>query len=68
VLPAWNVTPLREYSSGAVPPDAVTVIVVVPPLHNITGPAAEAVMAEGAAAMVNGVVAVHKLASLTVIV
>jgi hypothetical protein len=47
---------------------AVTVIVVVPPLHNIAGAAALAVIAGGAAAMVMPVVFVQPLASFTVMV
>ena len=63
----WNVPPFREYSSVPVPPDAVTVIVVVPPAHKIAGAEADTVIA-GSEEIVAVVVAVHKLASLTVIV
>ena len=50
------------------PPEAVTVIEVVPPKHAMGGAEALALSAGGAAAITRVVVAVHKLASLTVMV
>lgn len=50
------------------PPDAVTVIVVVPPKHRMGGAEALALSAGGAAGIMSVVVAVHALASLTVMV
>ena len=43
-------------------------MVVVPPLHNIAGAAALALIAGGAAAIVTPVVLIQPLASFTVIV
>ena len=43
-------------------------MVVVPPLHNIAGAAALAIIAGGAAAIVTPVVLIQPLASFTVIV
>ncbi len=50
------------------PPEAVTVMVVVAPLHNIAGAAAVDVIAGGAASIVTPVVLVHPFASFTVMV
>ena len=70
VLPDWNAPPFKLYCNAPVPPLAVTVSVVVPPLHAIAGPAdADAVMAGGAAATVTLFVdAVQLFASFTVTV
>src|SRR5262245_46668073 len=68
VLPAWNAPPLRLYCSGAAPPDAVTVNVVVPPLQAIVPALADAVIAAGSVTVTGVVVTVQLLASLTVTV
>ena len=47
VLPDWKVPPLRLYSSEPVPPEAVTVSVVLPPLQAIDPAEALALMAVG---------------------
>lgn len=66
VFPAWYGEPFNEYSNGGVPPDAVTVIVVLPPLHKIGGADAETMIAGGAGSMIIGVVEVQPLSSFTV--
>jgi hypothetical protein len=68
VFPAWYGDPFNEYCKGGVPPDAVTVMVVVPPLHKIGGADADTIIAGGAGAIVIGVVDVHPFASFTVTV
>jgi hypothetical protein len=51
-----------------VPPDAVAVIVVVPPLHSMAGAVAAAMSAGGVGPITTVVVFVHPFASLTVMV
>jgi hypothetical protein len=60
--------PSREYSYAGVPPEAVTIIVVFPPKHTMGAAEADTFMAAGAAAITSVFVAVHALASLTVMV
>ena len=50
------------------PPDAVAVTFIVPPVHKIAGEVAPATTAVGAGAITIPVVAVHPFASFTVIV
>jgi hypothetical protein len=65
-VPAGSINvPVPLY--GAVPPDAVTVIVELPPLHKIAVAVAVAVIIEGSV-IVTVVVAVHPLASVTMYV
>jgi len=68
LLLAWKAPPLSEYCNGAVPPDAVTVNVVVPPLQVIVPADADAVIAAGSVTVTGVVVTVQLLASLTVTV
>jgi hypothetical protein len=54
-----------EYCNGAVPPDVVTVIVLVPPLHKI-GVADADTLITGGSVMVTGTVIEQPFASVTV--
>ena len=67
VLPGWNIIPSSEYAYGIVPPPAVAVSVVVPPLHNMLPAAADAVRVAGSVTVTVAAVPVHPLASFTTI-
>ena len=58
--------PFNEYCKGAVPPEAETVIVVLPPLHKIGGADAETIIAGGAGSITREASEVQPLASFTV--
>ena len=66
VLLVWNGGPLfRLYLNVPVPPEAVTVNVVVPPLHNIVAAVADTLIAVGSVTVIL-TDDVHPLASVTV--
>ena len=66
-LLAWNTVPLILYCNVPVPPEAVTVMDVVPPLHGMPGAVAEAVITAGCAT-VTGKFFVQLFPSLIVMV
>ncbi len=69
VAPAWKVVPLSlEYSSGAVPPDAVMVTDPVPPLLQARSAFVKVKVGPDGLVKVTEVVAVHVFASFIVTV
>ena len=65
-MPDWNAPPFNLYSNAPVPPVAVAVSVVVPPLHPIVPAETDAKRLQAGELTVVVAVAVHPFASFTI--